>query len=466
MRLFLLVLLAAASPSPEAATSSVAVRGRTAFVLHSADAERARAAARVLATLVEEHGDPAVSLQGSDVRVGETALIRLQPEDAGSLDPPAYYESVRSDVERFLQRERRRARLQEGVLSVSMAVFLGLLTLLGLRWLGRRAEDVRGYIEEKARQSQGVRVRELQVLSPQTVESLLLALVGIGGFLLRVGLVYSYLVYALSRFQVTRGWIPSLTRAVASPFTALGERLGDALPAAVLLVVGAYLIRGGLRILGVFLDHVARGELRPRWLPADMAAPARPLATVMLVLVALVALGPMVSGVSDGVLSRLGLVGLFTLALGAVPAVASILLGVAIIFSRRYEPGHWVQIGAHTGEVTAVSFLDVSLVPLGGGRVRIPHLLTLFVTVHHLSGHPPVDVDIPVSSATPADEVLRVLKDAVAPLGKATIELRSLARDAAVYRIEMHEAHPDTRSQVLAHAARALAAAQIPLGKP
>jgi small-conductance mechanosensitive channel len=479
----LLAAVAAAQPSPspspppphsQEATHSqasspgtnVMVHGRTAFVLHSSDAERARAAGKILAALVEEHAQAPVTLAGDTVRVGDTELIHLAPGDAGSLEPQVYYQSVRSEVERFLQRERRRAQLQEGVLSVSMAVFLGLLTLLGIRWLGRRAEAVRGYIEERAHKAEGLRVRQLEVLSPQAVESLLLALVGIGAFLGRVGLVYSYLVYALSRFELTRSWVPGLTRAVASPFAALFERVGAALPAALLLVFGAYLVRGGLRIVRVFLDHVARGELRPRWLSADMAAPARPVATVLLVLVALVTLGPVVSGASDGVLSRVGLLGMFTLALGAVPAVASIFLGVAIIFSRRYELGNWVQIGQHTGEVTSISFLDVTLVPLGSGRVRVPHLLTLFVTVRHLAGPPPaVEVDIPVSSGSSAAEVMKVLKEALAPLGASTVQLASLSREAAWYRVSLPEAHPDTRSDVLARAAEALAAAQIPLGK-
>jgi small-conductance mechanosensitive channel len=457
---------------PQLKKAPVTVRGKTVFSL-AAYGDRPRAASRMLAAIVEEHGPPPpVTLEPLDdggqlVRVGEKELIKLGLEDAAAvgLEPVVYYQSVRTELERFFAREHSRARLQEGVLAVSMAVFLGLLTLLGIRWLGRRSDDLRAWIEEKARISKGLRVRELEVLSPQALESVLLALLGIGSFLVRVGLVYSYLVYALSRFDVTKQWVPHISRAVASPFGALFERLGAALPAAILLVVGAYLVRGGLRIVRVFLDHVSRGELRPSWLPADMAAPTRPLAAVLLVLIALVTLGPVVSGVTDGVLSRIGLLGLLTVALGGVPAVASILLGTAIIYSRRYELGHWVQIGDHVGEVTSVGFLDVSLVPLGAGRIRVPHLLTLFVTVRHLAGPPAVEVDVPVSPSAAPYEVVKIIEDALAPMGQAKVSLTSIAVGAAWYRASLPGAHPDAHGEALARASAALNAAQIPLGK-
>ncbi len=453
---------------PAQVESVVAVRGRPVFTLHGAD--RARAVSKILTDFVEREAAPPVTLlpqvDGQLIHLGDKDLVRLTPIDAAwrGLDPQVYYESVRSDVERFLLREQRRARLQQGVLSVSMAVFLGLMALLVLRWLGRRSEDVRAFIEERARRSRGLLIRELEVLSPQALESTLLALTGIAVFIARVGVVYGYLVYALSRFEFTRNWVPVLSHAVTAPFVTLFERLGAALPAAVLVVVGIYLLRGGLRIVRVFLDHVSRGELRSGWLKADLAAPARPLASVLLVLLALLALGPMVSGASDSMLSRLGLVGLGTIALGAVPALASIVLGTAAIYSRRYTLGQWVQLGAHVGEVTEVGFLDLCLVPLGAGQIRVPHLMTLFVTVRFLPSAPPVELDLPLSSSAPPERVITVIGDALSSLGKVTVRLVSIDRDAAWYRVALADAHPDSRSDALSRALKALAAAEIPLG--
>ena len=43
-----------------------------------------------------------------------------------------------------------------------------------------------------------------------------------------------------------------------------------------------------------------------------------------------------------------------------------------------------MAVGPHVGEVTDVGFFDVTIVPQAAGRIRIPHLVTLWTAVQHL----------------------------------------------------------------------------------
>ena len=85
------------SPSPSVeplpAKADVVVHGRTAFVLYAPSgsasaAERARATSKILGGILEQPGEPPVTLaplpEGQLIRVGEKDLIRLGPGDAAA----------------------------------------------------------------------------------------------------------------------------------------------------------------------------------------------------------------------------------------------------------------------------------------------------------------------------------------------------------------------------------------------
>lgn len=447
----------AAAPPPGAAATDpapapVRVHGRAAFELRAprggaSAKERARAAEPILQQLVDGQGPlPDVSVVAApggeaQLRAGDRVVITIGPADAAAtgLAPAEYQSSLRAQLESFLQRERRRARLQEAVLSVSLAVFFGLLTLLGLRWVGRRGAEAQDLVVQRAATLRGLRVRNVIVLSPQAVESAAYLGIGAARALAQVGMVYAYLAYTLSQFAATRGFVAPLTSLLTSPFTVLAERLGRALPGAVLLVASVLLVRSLLRVAGFFFDHVARGEVRAAWLPAGTASAARPLVLSGLALLLLLSLAPLVSGDSDGVLARAGLLALGLLGLAAVPLLAAVAVGAAVIFTGRLRLGEWIRIGPHCGEVAAIGFLDVTLVPLDAGRVRVPHLICLLRAVRHLPGPPPLRLEVPLPATHAPAEVTAVLERAAAPFGAAAagVEARLIALAGAEARYEV-----------------------------
>jgi len=468
-------------PKPTVEPAFVLVHNRPVFEVRvarggSGPKERAGGAADIIERILSEP-DPVprativpLSAPGEfALRLGDRDVFGFGPEDvnASGLAPEAYAESLRLKVDSFLSAERQRARLQAWVLSVILAVFLGILAVFLLRWVRILSDRAQHWAESKAASLPALQFKDIEVLSAQALRSSLYVLVGVGRVLLQIGLVYGYLAVSLGQFETTRPWVRQITGFLVTPFGELAERIGLALPAAILLVASAYVIRTGLRVTGFFFDHLARGEVKSAWIPPELATPARPLARVALVLLALLALGPIVSGASDGLLVRIGVVALGTLALASVPVVGAISVGTIAIFTGRYRLGEWVTIGKHTGEVTQVGFLDVCLVPRGAGRVRIPHLMSLLVPVAHLAGPPRIEYDVPVDPHALPENVIKVLEAAAAPLGEsAEVYLVDISSRAARYRVSLREPKSDARAQLVSAVMVGLRQAKIGLGAP
>lgn len=463
-----------AGPAPSA---QVAVQGHTLFLIHApngaASAQERASAAQVI--LEQVLGDPAEPgsvtvnpLPEDDetlaLRVDGREILRLGPADVRQSGLPAgvYAQSIAATIESTLVRERHRTARQRVLQALAMTVFLGLLAFLALRWISQTGERARAVIEEQLTRLHGLHLRGVEIVSPETLEGASYALVGLGRAGLLLAIAYAYLAYALSQFAATRGAVGPLTRAVTSPFAALLARVGELLPMAVLLLAGLFLLRGALRLTGFLLDRVARGEFQWRWLPKDLAPAARPLLQGSLVVAALLLFGPLVGTGANAVLTRLGLLVLGAVALGAVPLVAASVLGATALFLRRYQVGEWVDIGGQVGEVIAIGFFDLTLVPVEAGRVRVSHLLGLWTAVRHLPGPPSFEVAVPAQALADPRAVSEVLLAAFPGPKPPVVVLHSLSTEAAVYRLLFP---PGTAvSAALATAASALSKAGFAIG--
>jgi len=464
--------------SAENPPAKIRVMGRTLFELSGTQgiatpADRARAASAILAAILEEGGDPDVSVTSADgskdhlsLKVGEREVLRLGPEDvaASGLAPEVFAESIRAQVQSFLRAEHHRGETRSTVLTVCMVILMGLLSFLAIRWISSQRHHLRLWLERKADTERGERMRTMLVLSRQALEGGAYVLANLTAWLTQIAIVLGYVVFVLSQFVATRGLIAPLLATLFGPFGDLLQRFVRSLPTAVVLVAAFYLVLAGARLLRFFLDRVASGRFVVGWLPADLATPLRPWLQGALVLLALLLLGPLVSSSHDGLLSRLGELALAALFLAAVPLCATLLLGAFVVLSRRYVPGQWIEIGRHAGEVTEVTFFELRLVPLGAGLIRLPHLLSLFVPVRQLPGPPVVEIDLPLSPAVDPVRALEVLARSVPErFGKAELSLRSFDASAAVYRLRLLASHADPRTELMPLLAAALAEAGVPL---
>ncbi|HEX4353153.1 MAG TPA: mechanosensitive ion channel domain-containing protein [Polyangiales bacterium] len=391
------------------------------------------------------------------VYVADTPVIELYPEDAratGSASIDLYAAKIAYRVREAFDAEQRRTDIASTVFSISLVVFFGLIALYVLRKIGELSRRAREAMLEHPERIGSVRLNKIEVIGAAPLRALLLASVILGRWVLQASVVYIWLVLSLSRFDATRPLTTRLTNSLLGPIASLGQRALSALPLGVMTLALAVAIYVVLRFVELFFAGVSRGQERASWVPRDLVTPTSELVRIGIVLVAVIFAGPALTGDPESVLAKLGSMVLLALALASTPLLASAVLGVVTIYSRRLRVGRLVELGDESGRVVSVGVLDVVLRGSEGTDVRVPHLYSLLRPSKMHGIEPRLAVEIAVSSASSPDLVQRVLLDAANSFGtRASVELADIDAEGALYVVSIA---PD-----LAHAANDLRLALV-----
>lgn len=470
---------AASSPAVgRGGTSELRLRDRVLFVFRTGRAgrtaeERARSGNSALESLLAHPDDLGEvryeETQGTAViYVGKTPVATLGPEDVestGEASVSVLAAQITSRLSDAASSERKRSAIATTVFSFSLLVFSGLIIFLILQRIGDAAARVRAAIVDDPERLHAVRLGKIEFVSAGAARGVTSIALTLGHRLIQAALAYGWLIFGLSLFDATRAYTQRLTGLVLTPLSGLATRVGTALPLLVVAAIAAFALTVLVRFLGLFFDSVARGDTRVGWLPRDLARPTSVLVRTGVVVVALVLASPLITGSEDGALSRAGLVALFAIALSTTPLLASVVVGVAIVFSRRLRRGDHVEIGARSGRLIDATLLDVRLEDVSGCEVRVPHLVALLhpIRVHRFAPLATVDVVTAVGADTKAAEAaLLAAARELSPRGR--VELLSLDADGARWRVTSASRGP-TDTTLGRAIADALAAADIGLGR-
>jgi len=436
-------------------------------------AERAHASSEALDRAVETPGaeDVRVAHHGDSVAIyaGSVPVVELFPEDAeasGYATVDTHAAAVASSVRDAITGEKRRSALASAVFSFSLLVFFGLVAFYVLRRVSEVFDRLRQWALDDPDRITGIRFQSQVVVGPAALRGAAYVALILGRWVAQIGVVYVWLVFALSLFQTTRPYTERLTGFVVTPLSSLAARLAASLPVAVVAAVSFVALFILLRFVQLFFEGVERKQTELSWLPADLAPPTSILVRVGLVVTALVFVAPIVTGDDQGTLARAGTVALFALGLSSTPLLASVIVGALIIYGRRVRVGQHADLGGASGKVLAVGLVDVRLLDADGCEIRVPHLLSLVRPTRLLGARPRVVVELAVSAEVGLGEVQQVLLDAATAFGeRAVVELASIDRDAATFRVVVSAPTGATASDARIVLCEALSGAGVPLGR-
>lgn len=468
-------------PSPpvvEQPEARVELLGRTVFALRVhrgslSPPERAREAARVLERAAQEKTVPEVRVDEQDgvavVYVGDRPLVHLGPEDAaaaGHTTVAAHAAAVAGTVRDVLAKEQSRSRLATSVFSFSLLVFSGLIALLLLRKVGELVERGHAWVAEHPERLPALHVRGIEMLRPAASQGALSVALGAAGVLVRLGIAYIWILFALSLFASTRGTSEKLTGLVLAPMSELMGRIARSVPVLVLAILATLAVVVLIRFVGLFFGSVSRGETSLGWLPSDLAVATGVLVRFGILVAALLLAAPLITGTDEGALTRIGFVVLAAAGLASAPLIASAAVGLSVIYGRRLRVGDIADVGGRAGRVRELTLIEARLEDEDGCVVRVPHLLSLFHPTR-IRGRPPVvAVEISVDPAADLERVRELLLKTGSGLGsRARAALVAIDEGGAHFRATMACDGDDVRSRWLIAVAQALVAAEIQLGR-
>ncbi|XXT14273.1 mechanosensitive ion channel family protein [Sorangium sp. So ce429] len=465
-------------PLAEQPEARVELLGRTVFAVrvhrgNLSPPERAREAAKVLERAAQEKKIPEVRIDEQAgvavIYVGESPLIHLGPEDAtaaGAATVTVHAAAIAATVRDVLAKEQSRSRIATSVFSFSLLVFSGLIALLLLRKVGELVARARGWVAEHPERLPALRVRGIEMLRPAASQGALSVALGAAGILVRVGIAYIWILFALSLFASTRDYSEKLTGIVLAPMSELMGRIARSVPVLLLAIVATLAVIVLIRFVGLFFGSVSRGETSLGWLPSDLAVVTGVLVRFGILVAALLLAAPLITGTDEGALTRVGFVVLTAAGLASTPLVASAAVGLSVIYGRRLRIGDIADVGGRSGRVRELTLIEARLEDEDGCVVRVPHLLSLFHPTR-IRGRPPlVAVEISVDPAADLERVRELLLRTGSGLGsRARAALVAIDEGGAHFRATMACDGDDVRSRWLTAVAQALVAAGIPLGR-
>jgi small-conductance mechanosensitive channel len=444
----------AATPAPSSSaaaetSSDIKLREHPIFSLRAtrvdqAAGERARAASRALESVVDAPEKATAHVEESPgnavIFVGRTPIVSLGDADAqaagGDVSLHVYAASVASKIDDALRAERTRSAIAEHVFSFSLLVFSGLLAFLLVRRVGDISGRARLWVRANPDRIPALKLGTIEVVRPVSVRGGVSIGLALAHRIAQFAIAYSWLIFALSRFEATRDYTDRLAGFVLVPLSALIGRLGSALPLFVVAAIAAVALGVAVRFVGLFFGGLARGETHVAWLPRDLAGPTSVLVRSGMVLVSIVLAAPLITGTDDGALSRAGVVALVALGLACTPVLACAAAGVPAVYGRHLRVGDYVEAGGRAGIVRDVTLLELVLEDAVGCEVRVPQLLGLWNPMRVVGGAPMASIEIVVDAAERPARVEETLVGAtLATCDRARVDLVSIDADGACWRV-------------------------------
>jgi hypothetical protein len=448
---------AATSASAPAPSSSAAAEASSDVRLHEhpvfslrvsrvdqSATERARAASRALESVLEDPEKATARVEESPgnavIFVGKTPIVSLGDSDAaaagGDVSLHVYAASLAAKIDDALRAERTRSAIAEHVFSFSLLVFSGLLAFLLVRRVGDISGRARMWVKANPDHIPALKLGTIEVVRPVAVRGAVSIGLALAHRIAQFAIAYSWLIFALSRFEATRDYTDRLAGFVLVPLSALIGRVGSALPLFVVAAIAAVALGVAVRFVGLFFGGLARGETHVAWLPRDLAGPTSVLVRAGMVLVSIVLAAPLITGTDDGALSRAGVVALVALGLACTPVLACAAAGVPAVYGRHLRVGDFVEAGGRAGIVRDVTLLELVLEDAVGCEVRVPQLLGLWNPMRVLGSAPMASIEIVVDAAERPARVEEALVGAtLATCDRARVDLVSLDADGACWRV-------------------------------
>ena len=316
----------------------------------------------------------------TEIVSGEMVIMTVTERDAAAAGRPRqelaaeYAQTIRSAAE-SLRREFSLRTISLGLLWAALAtvVFVLILKLIGILFPKLYAK-IRSWHGKYIR---SIRLQRLELLPAERITNLLLLLARGARFVLVFVLVYFYISLVFSFFPWTRGYASVLLGYVLYPVRTVAAEIAAYLPnvffVAVILLVAYYAIK----MVKFFFTEIRKGTISLPGFYPDWAQPTYNIARFLIIAFTGVIVFPYLPGSKSpafqGVSIFLGL--LFSL--GSSSAIANMVAGLVLTYTRAFQVGDRVKVGDAIGDVTEKTLLVTRIRTIKNVDISIPNSMVL-----------------------------------------------------------------------------------------
>ncbi len=323
-----------------------------------------------------------------EIVLGNRVITVVTEADAAAagLSRAELAQRTAGDIKAALQRVRQAASWQ----SLLTGVLLSLLATIVIAAVWRAVDELvarlrRAWKAESSTPHSSQLLNRLDVLvGGRLREARLTALTGLW-FLTRAGIVIAYLPLLFTFFPATQRLSRSFWEAVLTPLVTLWGAFILYIPNLLFILTVVVLTWVAIKVARLISLALERGVIAIGGFDPEWARPTYKLVVIFLVAAGLIVAFPYVPGVESpafrGVSIFIG--ALFSLASSS--AIANVVSGIVLTYTRAFRIGDRVQIGTTTGDVVEKTLFVTRLETIKQEIVSIPNAQVLNGTIINYS---------------------------------------------------------------------------------
>ena len=274
-----------------------------------------------------------------------------------------------------------------GLLLGLLYAVVSTLTLIAVLATMRRV-FARLYVAiENARHIRSIRVQTLELVSATRITAVLVQAARLTRLGLTLLLFYFYLPLIFSFFPQTREWGATLLGYVFDPVRAAVTAFVLYLPSIFFIIVAASVCVGTLRMARLVFREVELGNIGWSGFYPEWAMPTYKIIELLVVALTIIIIFPYLPGSSSPAFQGVSIFLGVLISLGSTSAVANIVAGVILTYTRAFQIGDHVKIGDAEGDVIEKTLLVTRLRSAKHVEVTVPNSTVMMSHVENFSAN-------------------------------------------------------------------------------
>jgi small-conductance mechanosensitive channel len=316
---------------------------------------------------------------GTEIVLGDQILLLVTDADAQqahvSRELLARYlvGQIRGGINLARQQHGKKFLITAAIYAVvTLAIYVLILWLIVI--ISRRLLKA---LEPAATHIKGIKIQKSEILAGARLAGLLATAVRLLRAVLILILTWIFLGTEFNYFPWTREHGQHLLNYVITPVRFVGLAVLNYLPNLfyIAIIVGAmYYV---LKFVRVLANELERGNIRIPGFYPEWIQPTHKIVRFLLLCFTAVVIYPYLPGENSPAFKGVGLFIGVLISLGSTSAVANIVAGVILTYTRGFRVGDWVKIGDNTGEITAQSTLATHMRTIKNEEIIIPNSVVL-----------------------------------------------------------------------------------------
>ncbi len=256
-------------------------------------------------------------------------------------------------------------------------VLVSILIWLLWKILDRWRKRIHRWIDAEGSGARAVTVQDQQIFTERELARALHQLVNGLWFVIRMLLLISWLNLVFTQFEWTREPAVHAIGFVLAQFRVVLGNIVDYLPNLFIILIIVFLSRLVIRAThsvfeGIRLERISLPGFYPDWAETSYA-----LARLLLIAITLVILFPYLPGSSSPAFQGLSIFFGVLVSLGSTSAVANVMAGVVITYTRGFKIGDRVRIADTEGDVVERSAFVTRIRTPKNEEVSIPNAMVM-----------------------------------------------------------------------------------------